>query len=321
MKPLRVLLHNDQTAGMAATLRARFENVACFECNSYDTLPAMLEAHRPDVVYAVRFDGSEGYPRDALFGEDGPRWIANGGAGTDHFGRWDPTRVTVTNAAGVAADMMAEYILGGFLHFTLDVPGLKADQRSKAWHARQVRPLKGQTLLVVGLGHTGRALAQRAKALGMRVLGTRARPQPMEDIDHVGAATDLAALLPEADFIAVSTPLTAATKGLIGAAEIAKMKPTAILADVSRGGVVDQTALAHALQNGGLAAAVLDVFEVEPLPAPSPFWEMPNVLVSPHCSSVHEGWEDASFALFLKNLAHWQAGAPLMNVVDPSRGY
>jgi hypothetical protein len=180
--------------------------------------------------------------------------------------------VTVTNAAGVAAGMMAEYVLGGFLHFTLDMPGLQKDKAAKHWDTtRLVRPLAGQTLLIVGLGQTGQALAARAKALGMTVIGTRARPQAMENVDEVAAASDLHALLPRAGFVAVCTPLTPATRGLIGAAEFSRMQPGAILADVSRGGVVDGDAAAgEALRNGPLAAAVLDVFETEPLPADEP---------------------------------------------------
>ena len=317
----RIILHNSDTAALAQRLRAAHPQADYRECNSYKALPSLIDSYRPDIVYSVRFAGTPGFPREALFGASGPGWIANGGAGTDHFGQWDPHRTTVTNAAGVAAGMMAEYILGGFLHFTLDVAGLQNDKAARIWNARTVRPLAGQTLLIVGLGHTGRALAARARAFGMKVLGTRARPQRMDHVDEVHAAQDLQGLLPRADFIAVSTPLTPATRGLIGAQEIAAMKPGVIFGDVSRGGVVDQTALQAALESGHVAAAVLDVFETEPLPDTSPLWALDNVLISPHCSSVFAEWEQASFALFLENLAAWIDGADLVNIVDPDRGY
>ncbi|WP_299614043.1 D-2-hydroxyacid dehydrogenase [uncultured Tateyamaria sp.] len=317
----RIVLHNNDTAPMARWLRDAHPQAAFRECHSYDALPALIDDFRPEVVYSVRFAGTPGFPRDALFGPRGPRWIANGGAGTDHYGIWDPEKTTVTNAAGVAAGMMAEYVFGGFLHFTLDIPGLNTDKAARVWTPRMVTPLAGKTLLIAGLGHTGQAVAKRAKAFGMRVLGTRANPQPMEDVDEVHTADDLGDLLPRADFIAVSTPLTPATRGLIGADEIAGMKPGVILADVSRGGVVDQTALHAALKAGRVAAAVLDVFEIEPLPPTSPLWALENVIISPHCSSVYEDWEKASFDLFLKNLGHWMRGDALVNVVDPKRGY
>lgn len=241
--------------------------------------------------------------------------------GTDHFGQWDPERATVTNAAGVAADMMAEYVMGGFLHFTLDIPGLQADKAARLWAARTVNPLKGKTILIVGLGHTGQAIAARAKVFGMHVTGTRARPQAMKDVDEVCAASDLMTLIPRADFIAVSTPLIEQTRGLMGQAEFHAMKSGVFFADVSRGGVTDQTALLQALQRGQVAGAALDVFEIEPLPEKSPFWSLENIIISPHCSSVYEGWAEASFEMFLENLQRWITGQKLINIVDPTRGY
>lgn len=317
----RILLHNSDTAALAKWLRAAFPQADFRECDSYAALPGQIESYRPEIVYTIRFAGTPGFPRDALFGPGGPGWVANGGAGTDHLGQWDPEKTTVTNAAGVAAGMMADYIFGGFLHFTLDVPGLQRDKAARVWNARMVAPLGGKTLLIVGLGHTGQAVAKRANAFGMRVLGTRARPRKMDHIDEVHGADDLPKLLPRADFIAVSTPLTPATRGLIGAAEIAAMKPGAVFADVSRGGVVDQRALHDALNAGHLAGAVLDVFETEPLPETSPLWTLDNVILSPHCASVHEDWEESSFRLFLDNLGRWMRAERLVNIVDPSRGY
>jgi len=318
---VRVAIHASEASSLQQRLTTRFPSVQTVPCDSNAALAEALKKTQPNAVYSVRFDGHE-FPRDALFAEGGPRWIANGGVGVDHLSPWDPSRVTVTNAAGVAADMMAEYALGGFLHFTLDIPGLQTDKAGRIWDAtRLVRPLKGQTLLIIGLGHTGQSLATRAKAFGMRVIGTRARPREMEDIDQVAAPSELPNLLPQADFIAVCTPLTKHTRSMIGADQIALMKPGVILADVSRGGVVDQTTLAKALATGVIGGAALDVFEVEPLPETSPLWGLDNVILSPHCSAVHSGWEVASFNIFLDNLDRWLKGEALVNVVDPALGY
>jgi phosphoglycerate dehydrogenase-like enzyme len=317
----RVLLHNDATDALAKQLLRRFPNAIVEECNSYTSLPDVIKEFRPEIAYTVRFSGTGDYPRDAFFADGGPRWIANGGVGIDHFGTWDTAKTTVTNTAGVAAEMMAEYVIGGFLHFTLGVDQLHRDKAERAWKNRMVRPLRGKTLLIVGLGHTGRAVAALAKAFGMRVIGTRANPRDTKHVDRVYSVQDLPSLLPEADFIAVSTPLTPATQGLIGAREIELIKQGAVIADVSRGKVVDQSALAKALGSGQLAGAALDVFEQEPLPASSPLWDLDNVIISPHCSAVYGGWETASFDMFLDNLCNWTRGEALFNVVDPGRGY
>lgn len=317
----RIVLHNDNTDMLAEWLCDSYPQANFRTCNSYKDLPALLKDYRPEVVYSVRFAGTPGFPRDALFGPDGPDWLANGGAGTDHYGMWDPAATKVTNAAGVAADMMAEYIFGCFLHFTLDVPGFQKDKSARVWNIRTVSPLSGKTLLIIGLGHTGRAVAKRAKAFGMQVVGTRARPKATDHVDEVHKAADLPDLLPRADFVAVSTPLIPSTRGLIGTEEIAAMKPGVTLADVSRGGVVDHVALQSALEAGHVASAALDVFETEPLPESSPLWALENVIISPHCSSVHADWERASFTLFIDNLGRWMNGEPLVNLVDPARGY
>ena len=320
-KPTKVLLHNDRTHDLADKLKKRFPTIEIGECNTYENLPDVIATFEPDVVYAIRFAGSDGYPVAAFFEANGPRWIANGGAGTDHLGTWDPKRTTVTNAAGVAADMMAEYVLGCFLHFSLDVPGLQADKAARIWRPRFVTPLKGKTILIVGLGHTGRSIAAHAKAFGMTVLGTRMRPTKMDNIDQVYPSDQLLDVLPQADFVAVSTPLTDQTRGLIGQNEIGAMKSGVILADVSRGGVIDQSALLSALQSGKIVGAGLDVFETEPLPSDSPFWDLNNIILSPHCSAVHDQWERDSFDLFLDNLQNWENDDPLFNIVDPNRGY
>lgn len=318
---LRILLFNDRTEALAKRLSAAASDVEFAECNDYAALPGMLADVRPDVVYAVRFAGTPGFPRNALFGRYRPRWIANGGVGTDHLGKWDPNRTIVTNAAGVAADMMAEYVLGGFLYFTLDLPGLNADKAKRRWQARTVTPLAGKTLLIVGLGHTGQALAARARAFGMRVIGTRARAREMENVQLSLPPEALRDVLPQADAVAIATPLTPATRGMIGLAEFSLMKDGVLFADVSRGGIVDQAALAMALKSGRIRGAAVDVFETEPLPTDSPLWEMPNLIVSPHCSSVYDGWEAASFEMFLDNLARFRKGDEMLNVVDPERGY
>ncbi|MEQ8291941.1 MAG: D-2-hydroxyacid dehydrogenase [Roseovarius sp.] len=318
----RVIIMNDAAGPMAARLREAVPEAEVAELTRYEETAALLAEFRPDVVYSIKFAGNEGFPVEALFGPDGPEWVSVGGSGCDHLGTWDAGRVTVTNSAGVAAHMMAEYAFGCALHFSLDIPGLAKDKAARRWDsARMMAPLKGRTLVIVGLGQTGQAVAARGQAFGMHVIGTRARPEPMENLDEVHAADALPELWGRADMIVVAVPLLPSTRGMIGAADFAAMKCSAVVVDVSRGGVIDSGALLAALQEGRIAGAGLDVFAEEPLPEESPFWDLDNIILSPHASGVYEGWDLNSFDMFIENLKRWQRGEALSNVVEPARGY
>ncbi|MEM6590050.1 MAG: D-2-hydroxyacid dehydrogenase [Pseudomonadota bacterium] len=317
----KVLIHNDKPDRFADILRESIPSAEIFTHNSYDGMDEALETARPDVLYSIRFGGTYGFPTDAVLGTYGPEWISVGGSGCDHLGTWETSKTTVTNSAGVASDMMSEFAFGCALHFTLDVPQFQADKSARRWEYRYMTPLKGKTLLVVGLGNTGQAVAAKGKAFGMHVLGTRARPAPMDNVDEVHPASALPDLWPRADMIVVSVPLLDSTKSLISAPDFTAMKDTAILIDVSRGGVIVGDDLLTALHTGQIAAAGLDVFELEPLPEDSPFWDAPNTIISPHSSAIYSGWGMASFEMFIENLKRWQKGEPLANVVNPDRGY
>jgi phosphoglycerate dehydrogenase-like enzyme len=320
--PISVVVHAACPGPLAETVRARHPDVQVTTCDSYACLPAVLEADRPHVVFTIRFAGTRSFPASALVGAGGPRWIAVGGSGVDHLGQWDDARTTVTNSAGVAADMMAEYVMAAALYFRLDVPGLETDKSLRHWRRdRVLRPLRGGTALIVGLGRTGHAVAARARAFGMCIIGVRATPRPTPGVDEIHPPEHLPALWGSADLVAICVPLVPGTRGLVSAAAIAAMKKDAILVDVSRGGVSDCCALASALRAGRLAGAALDVFETEPLPIDHPLWQAPRMMISPHCSSVFRGWEQATIAMFCDNLRRWKDGEPLENVVDPRRGY
>ena len=316
-----VLLHTDSPDAARSIVTAAHPDLSIHSCTSYEELPAALAQWRPEVCYSVRFSGTSDFPGAALIDNDGLRWLSVGGSGTDHLPRWAPERLTVTNAAGVAADMMAEYALGTMLSFSLDLRGFARAQTQRRWIDGRVTPIEGRTLLILGLGQTGCATARRAKAMGMTVLGVRARPQPTDHVDEVHGMDALPALWSRADYILVAVPLLPTTRGLVDAAAFAAMRPGAVLIDVSRGGVVDEAALLNALENGPLKGAALDVFATEPLPESHPLWAMDNVIVTPHCSSVYDGWAEKSVQMFAENLARYRQGAPLTNVVDPVRGY
>ncbi|MBA3517795.1 MAG: D-2-hydroxyacid dehydrogenase [Rhizobiales bacterium] len=319
--PPTVILHTDAPAAALAILNETHPDLRVESCDTYAALPDLINATGAQVVYSVRFDGTPRFPRQALVESRSVRWVSVGGSGTDHLRPWDPARVTVTNAAGVAADMIAEYVLGAMLAFSLDLRGFSRRQRAREWSFAKVEPIGGRTLLILGLGRTGMAIAARAKALGMRTLGVRARPRLTSGVDEVHGAGDLPVLWARADVIVCCVPLLDSTRGLVGRSAFAEMKPGAVLIDVSRGGVVDEQALLAALDSGKLKGAALDVFTTEPLPKDHPLWAYENVMVTPHCASVYDGWDVKSVRMFAENLARYRRGEPLHNVVSPERGY
>jgi len=184
--------------------------------------------------------------------------------------------------------------------------------------------LSTQTIGIVGHGDIGRAIARRAKALGMRVLALRrdtAARAGDEDVDRVYADSQLHQMLPECDYVAASAPLTAHTRHLLSTAEFNVMKPEAIVMNVGRGPVIDEAALTEALRSGRIRGAALDVFEVEPLPTESALWDMENVLISAHTADHTKDWMSDAADFFLEQLARWRKGEPLKNVVDKHAGY
>ncbi len=320
MSATKVLIHSEEPELALEVLSQIHPDLSPAICTNYSNLENDLRQFKPEIVFTCRSE-TQVFPREDLLNCESIAWISNAGSGINHILPWNPDKVTVTNSAGVAADMMAEYALGMMLHFSLNIPALQKDQQNHHWQYRTVSPIYGKTLLILGLGKTGQAMAQRAKALDMNIIGVRARDIPTKNVDQVYATEQLHTALPQADFILVCMPLLDSTKGLIGDTEFSAMKDDVVLIDVSRGGIVQEKTLINALDSGKLKGAGLDVFETEPLPVDNPLWNYPNVLISPHCSSVYDGWEKRSAQMFAENLTRWRSGEQLNNIVDPERGY
>ena len=256
------------------------------------------------------------------------RWIHQRGAGIDRIAtpRLVASGLLLTNGSGNHAPNIAEHVLGLMLAFARQLPALVRQQRERRWKppaAKSLFELSGQTLVVVGFGAIGSALAQRARAFGMMVIGVRrsAAPAGHDDADRVVSMTDLDAVLAEADHVAIAAPLTAETRNLFSTARFAAMKPGGYLYNVGRGAIVDHDAMLVALRSGRLAGAGLDVTEPEPLPAGSPLWEEPNVVITAHSSGLTPRSFARYQALLLENMRRYAQGEPLLNVVDVRRGY
>jgi phosphoglycerate dehydrogenase-like enzyme len=231
--------------------------------------------------------------------------------------------VMVTRTRGHHPRPMSEWVMLQVLAVTKRLPELVRAQAAAEWRPLDV-PLTvdGRTLGIVGYGEIGQAVVVRARAFGMRVVGLRRHPQPSPELDACYTPEGLGTLLAESDYVVLLTPLTDETRGLIGAAQLAAMKPTAWLINVARGEVVDEAALLRALRAGTIAGAALDVFADEPLPSDSLFWRLPNVLVTPHNAGVKDP-RVASWAVdqFLDSLACYASGEPPPNQVDTRAGY
>lgn len=254
-----------------------------------------------------------------------PRWVHVAAAGVDPYlfpaltGNPD---VVLTNSRGVYDQPIAEYVLGLVLSLAKDFPGMWNHQRGRQWRPRDSERVGGRTVLVWGTGSIGRAVARLLRAVGMRVSGAGRTPRADDpDFGTVHGPATLRTGLGEADYVVLAAPLTAATRGMVDASVLAAMKPGARLVNVGRGQLVDEPALVDALSGGRLAGAALDVFAQEPLPAASPLWELPGVIVSPHTAGEVVHWRNDLAELFLDNLLRRTEGRPLRNVVDKELGY
>ena len=253
-------------------------------------------------------------------------WIHARYAGLDNllFPELAESAIPLTNGSGVFSQSLGEFVILGALYFAKDVPRLQKAKRECRWDVFDVHEVSRQTMGIVGHGDIGRAIAWRAKALGMRVLALRRDPSPRagdEHVDRVFGTGDIHSMLAECDYAAVAAPLTPETKGLMGAREFAAMKPGAIIMNVGRGPVIDEPAMIAALQNKQIRGAALDVFAVEPLPRDSPLWGMDNVLISSHTADHTTTWHEDAMDFFLAQFARWRKGEPLKNIVDKRAGY
>jgi phosphoglycerate dehydrogenase-like enzyme len=266
---------------------------------------------------------------EALRAHAGPslKWIHVTSAGIDGGLRMGlPAGVTVTNSTGVKAAMVSEHALALLLALVRRLPELQADQAERRWRHdalfAKLGTLAGAVVCVVGLGSIGRAVARKARAFDARVIAVSRDAVADSDIEQVFPRERIADALAQADAVVVCTSSDSTSLHLIDAGALAAMKPKALLVNVARGDLVDGAALAAALQAGRLAGAALDVTEVEPLPPASPFWSLPNVIVSPHVAGGGSSGYPQQKVLFAKNLARLAAGETLLNVclVPPQGG-
>ncbi|MCX6050452.1 MAG: D-2-hydroxyacid dehydrogenase [Chloroflexi bacterium] len=256
------------------------------------------------------------------------RWLQLWSAGADWLLRYPEITkldLTVTNSSGVHAIPISEHILAYLFAFARDLPNAIRSQTEHKWRRsdwKQIFELAGKTMVLIGVGAIGERTASMANALGMRVLGVRRDPSAsVPGVEAMCSTDQLLEVLPQADFVVLTVPVTPETKSMMGETELRTMKTSAYIVNIGRGGTIDEAALIRALQEKWIAGAGLDVFANEPLPADSPLWAMENVIVTSHYAGNTPKYDERAMAIFLDNLQHYMAGEPLRNVVDKRLGY
>ena len=317
------VLHEIPDAALA-TLRSTFPAVRFIVGAPGDPLPDGIEDATAAAV--TRYDGKA---LDALL-DHAPMlaWLQARGTGVEPLltPKLKASGVVLTNASGNHSINIAEHVLGMMLAFARQLPMLIVNQQAARWvmpPTSSLFELSGQTLAIVGLGDIGRAVAVRAAAFGMTVVGVRraAGGELPPGVSRSMAMSDLDAVLAESDHVLLTLPHTPETEGLFDAGRFAAMRRGAHFYNIGRGPTVDHVALADALKTGQLGGAGLDVTEPEPLPAESPLWRDPNVIITAHSSGATPRSFERYLPLLIDNLRRWQHDDPLVNVVDLGKGY
>ena len=276
-------------------------------------------------------------PPDDLGGVPKLRWIQVRSAGVNHLAADPPWRhgIAVTNARGVYAIPIGEYVSGMVLRVHQPLDAWRADQVAHRWpdDPTLVSIVRGKTAVIAGYGSIGREVARQLAALGLRIIAVKTRPEIRADPsfrvpgtgdpdgsipERIVGDANFEAVAREADVLVVTMPLTDATRDIISRSVIDALPERAWFINVARGALMDEPALLDALRGHRLAGAILDVFGEEPLPADSPWWDAPNVIVTPHASGHTLRFFDE---LVVENVRRYLAGEPLLNPVDPERGY
>lgn len=311
---MTILLTGQVDESRMAELQAIAPQAALHYCQDNDALADRIA--EADVVL-----GS--VPESAFAQAAKLRWVHTWLAGPDRqlFPAMVASPVVVTCSKSNGAIPLAEHAIWLMLTLNRDALRWIEAQRARRWERHRHGELNGLTVGIIGTGYSGQDLALKAKAFHMKVLGVRRQEQATPGFDRIYPRSALREFLAACDFVVMTAPLTSETKGMLGEAEFRAMKPTAYYVCFSRGGIADDDALLRALREGWIAGAGLDAHGVEPLPEDSPFWSLPNVIVTPHNGATTRQSVDRAYFIFRDNLARFVKGEPLINVVDKTAGY
>jgi phosphoglycerate dehydrogenase-like enzyme len=317
-EPAHILLWTDKPeAYVEAAGAAGLSGRVVIDTVARKDRPSPEQLARTEALMAV------GAPAGVLSAMPKLRWIQSMTAGVEGWLAVPdlPAGVTLTCARGTHRESMPENIIAGLLYVAKPYAAAAANQKQGKWVSTVAQPINGKTLGILGLGAIGQEVARIAAALGMRVIGTRRRPEPMDHVEAVLPPEKTDEVLAQSDFVLLLLPATPETDNIMDAERLAKMKPTAWLLNFGRGHLIRDDDLIAAVRAGTIAGAVLDVFRQEPLPEDHPFWGTEGILVLPHIGGPHEQRDRIVARLFVENLRRFLDGEPLKEVVDRAAGY
>ncbi len=280
-----------------------------------------------DATVIFNWSGSRALLREVFGMCPRVQWVHSRAAGLDTvlFPELIAHPVPLTNGSGVFSPSLGEFVVAAILYFAKDLRRMIRHQQAGEWAPFDIAMVSGRTAGILGYGDIGRACATRMKSLGMRVLAVKRSGPPLYNVDplveQIYAPDQRVEMIRRCDYLVVAAPLTEQTRGMVGTAEFAAMKPDAVVINVGRGPVIDEAAMVQALSAGMIKGAALDVFDHEPLPPGHPFYRLENVLLSAHCADHTPDWMDLAMRFFLQQFERFRKGEPLLNVVDKGAGY
>ena len=270
-----------------------------------------------EIVVAMNF------PVDALTTATQLRWLQIISSGVEFLVpvKTQIKHLKVTNGRGIHSEPIADYVMSAMTMLAFDFPSFMRQQNTRTWIRRSIVPLASRTVGIIGLGMIGQEIAKRAYYSDMNVIGLTRSSTSIDFVKTIYHANQIEFFLKELDFLVIATPATPDNYNLIGAHELACLKPSAFLINIARGSLVNEPALIAALKDKKIAGACLDVFAYEPLPMASPLWDFPNVIITPHIAGMRFDYSEKFTDLFFENLRRYDSGEDLINTVDFQRGY
>jgi phosphoglycerate dehydrogenase-like enzyme len=315
------------TADMADKDLALLEQLPPETSLAVGTSAAAFErlAEDADVIY--NWSASGALLREVFLMCPNARWVHSRSAGLDSqlFPELIASPVPLTNGRGVFSQSLGEFALAAILFFAKDLRRMVRNQEAGRWEQFDIAAIEGRTVGIVGYGDIGRAVATRARAMGMRILAIKRHGPPLYNVDplvnQIYKPEDRLEMIRHSHYIVACAPLTPETRGMIGEPEFAAMMPEAVVINLGRGPVIDEAAMVRALSEKRIRGAALDVFDKEPLPDGHPFYSLDNVLLSPHCADHTPDWTEQAMRFFLAQFERYARGETLQNVVKKEQGY